>query len=387
VALVFVHGVGNRAGAAYGRRVALRDALFRRFLLARAVPELADAPIHNPMWGHLGGQLAWNHASLPGRRGGERLGAGDADTADLLAVVDPDGAGQPLARMARTDPHDAVDFLYTVLDLRGRDNAEIDELADAAAALTDWCDRPDGNARLGDIDDDLELVEALVRHAAVQRRTAGDGELLGGDGRLGAAARAVFVAAVERYRQQNLGPPIRLAATALRRLAGRPVSLLIGDVLAYLGGRGSVTGPGPIVSLVATALQDAGRDGPLVVVAHSMGGNITYDVLSHFRPDLEVDTFITVGSQVGLFEELKLFGASDAGIPDAQTPCVPPLPNVRRWINVVDRADPLAYRTAPVFEGAVDYDYPTDAPWAHGAYFRQPNFHARLADRVREIRS
>ncbi|MEU7869988.1 hypothetical protein [Dactylosporangium sp. NPDC049140] len=388
MALVFVHGIGNRSGAAYDRKVAFRDALFRRFLLDRAFPELTGSPILNPVWGGLGARLAWDHASAPGIRPGERLGPDDPFVADVMSVTDPGRTGQPLVRVARDDLRDAIDLLYTMLDLRGRGADEITDLADLAADLVDWCDRQEGaeGPRLGPVDDDRELLELLVRAAAPQPAQAEGSETLGGRRRVREVARAALVAAVNRYRQQNVGPPVRYAAAALRRLAGRPISLLIGDVMVYLGGRGTPAEPGPIVALVAAALDAGRRDGPLVVVAHSMGGNIAYDVLSHFRPDIQVDTLITVGSQVGLFEELKLFGGSDPAVPDPRRPLVAPPANVTRWINVVDRGDVLAYRAAPIFGGAEDYDYPSDAPWAHGAYFQQPNFHARLAERARKAR-
>jgi hypothetical protein len=374
VALVFVHGIGNRDSRAYARRVALRDALFQRFLMARAVPELAGSEIRNPLWGELGTTVGWSPATLPTGRDSERLGSSDPFVADLAAVVDPGGTGMPLLQAARTDPRDAVDLLYTFLDLRGRDDAEIEELADQAVALADWCDSADFDAAT--VDDDRELVELLVRRTAPVTVLAPGLESLGAGRRVRAAARAALLAAVDEYRRYNVGPPVRHAAAALRRLTGRPVSLLIGDLLTYLARRGTPQRPGAIVSLVARELEEAGREGPRVVVAHSMGGNIVYDILSHFRPDLEVDTLVTVGTQVGFFEELKLFPAC-AGRPA----------NVRRWINVVDRGDVLSYTAAPVLDGVLDYEYPTDALWAHGAYFRQPTFHARLAARVRKARS
>jgi hypothetical protein len=55
----------------------------------------------------------------------------------------------------------------------------------------------------------------------------------------------------------------------------------------------------------------------------------------------------------------------------------------RQWINVVDRADVLSYGVSRIVSGTTDYCYPTDAIWAHSAYFRQPNFHLRLAERVK----
>jgi hypothetical protein len=110
-----------------------------------------------------------------------------------------------------------------------------------------------------------------------------------------------------------------------------------------------------------------------------MGGNIVYDILTHFRTDLHVELLVTVGSQVGLFEELGLFPASDPTLPTAETPRVPAVSSIHRWINVIDPADVLAYSAEPIFEGAVDIRYKSDAVWAHSAYFRQPHFHDWLA--------
>jgi hypothetical protein len=135
------------------------------------------------MWGDLGANLAWDHASLPsGCR--ERLGGDDPFVADLLAAVDPDREGRPLVRLAQRDLRDAIDLLYTFVDLRGRSPAEIEELADLATELTDWCDRHAASEQpwLTETADDLELVELLTRQAAPSHRPAGS-ETLGGGSR------------------------------------------------------------------------------------------------------------------------------------------------------------------------------------------------------------
>ena len=76
--------------------------------------------------------------------------------------------------------------------------------------------------------------------------------------------------------------------------------LFLGDVFTYLDQRGDCSHPGPIVSDVIQTLESAAKAGsPLVVVAHSMGGEIVYDVLSYYRPDIRVHKLVTVGSQVG----------------------------------------------------------------------------------------
>ncbi|MFJ9561491.1 hypothetical protein ACIRQQ_15810 [Streptomyces fuscichromogenes] len=385
MALVFVHGIGNRSGhARYQGAVDLRDALFRRFLVTRAYPELSGLPINNPMWGDLGAQLRWQHASLPTARQ-ERLGA-DESLTDLASLVGSVHEGRTVLDVAHDDARDAVDLLYTCVDLRGRSPQEIDDLADLAVALVDLCDSPKATAHwLADVADDDELLDRFHRLARDPSAPEGT-ERLGAGDRIGRQARRLLADGLSRYRRHTLGLPARTAAAALRRLAAKPLSLLIGDIMCYLDTRGTREQPGDIVRLVSTALDDARQDGPLVVVAHSMGGNIVYDILSHFRPDLRVDALVTVGSQVGLFEELALFHSSDTRLPNPQAPRVPALPNMGTWINVVDPADILAYRTDTVFEGTVEYEYPSDEPWAHSAYFRQPHFHQRLADRLDEAR-
>jgi len=105
---------------------------------------------------------------------------------------------------------------------------------------------------------------------------------------------------------------------------------------------------------------------------------------SHYCPQLEIDALVTVGSQVGLFAEFSAFNNVPDNLPCQDGRKVPALPNVNAWINVVDRSDILSYLAEPVFDGVDDYRYESGALWAHSAYFKQPNFHARLANRVRE---
>lgn len=81
--------------------------------------------------------------------------------------------------------------------------------------------------------------------------------------------------------------------------------------------------------------------GPFVVVAHSQGTMIAYDVLSNWGrspgdPPIEVPLFITLGSPLGLTEvqdQLK----KTTGQKRLATPSV-----VGRWENFADRADPVA---------------------------------------------
>jgi hypothetical protein len=232
---------------------------------------------------------------------------------------------------------------------------------------------------LSTVGDDLSFVDRLCEEVGT---TSSGRESFGGTGR----ARDELAEGAGTLRRAWLAGVGSTIADSLRLLFGRRLIQLVGDVLVYPERRGTVESPGPIIKVVADSLDDAVSKGvrgePLIVVAHSMGGTIVYDLLSHYRPDLVVDVLVTVGAQVGLMEELKLLRESRVDIPSATVPRVARPANVHRWINVVDRADLLGFRAAPVFDGVDDYEYPSNAVWAHTAYLRQPNFHARLAARV-----
>jgi hypothetical protein len=88
-------------------------------------------------------------------------------------------------------------------------------------------------------------------------------------------------------------------------------------------------------------------DDPLIVVTHSMGGTIMYDIPTVFRPDLQVDCWISVGSQVAQFHSLG-FLASQLGA-NAEAPPRAPLSTstLKRWYNIYDPLDPLNLSLRP----------------------------------------
>ncbi|GAA1615814.1 hypothetical protein [Actinoplanes couchii] len=391
--LVYVHGIGNREERrAYDVANRTRDRFFRRFL---PVPVVGHTEIRSPYWGEHGGVLRWKHASLPAA-GLESLGAGGDFEAGIarLAAVPGAATGTLLTGTARNSMRDAVDLLFTVIDADSLDDTAADAVIAAAGALVEYCDQrerlapagPDRYPWLAGIKDDADLIDQLLSLAAAGGDDPEpDRESLGGRHRRYGRLRLLLRGGADRLRRAA-GLPVETSIAAVRTLTGRPVSDLAGDVLTYLARRGTPDEPGPIVRAVLTDLREAaaeaGPDRPLVVVAHSMGGNIMYDLLTHFAPDLPVHTLVTVGSQVALFEELKLFRGSDPALPGPDLARIPRPAGLSRWINVVDRADLLGYRAGGVFDGVEDYVYPTSALWAHSAYFRQPHFYARLGRRL-----
>jgi hypothetical protein len=68
-----------------------------------------------------------------------------------------------------------------------------------------------------------------------------------------------------------------------------------------------------LAGLDTAAFAAESRGEPLVVLTHSMGGQIFYDLVTHFLPrmpehrGIRIDYWCAAASQVGLFEELGLF--------------------------------------------------------------------------------
>ncbi|WP_186343652.1 hypothetical protein [Streptomyces sp. CFMR 7] len=417
--LVYVHGVGNREENRRGSAARLRDELFRAHLLTAighepAGPDGGGGPaslsapdaLVSPFWGSLAGKLHWNGRSNPLPRM-QRLAA--EDTTDVLLDLLAEEADGPLSAdrlivdVARTSLSDAIDLLFTLTaDTVDR---EAPELGVLSGQLVRYCEYATG-ALDGftsetaipwweEVRSDTEFLERLREESApfaapgapsAAWQSMGDG----GQGQAWAVLRRRadrLRHRADRLRRGAAGAVGGQAARGVRWLTRNAVPRFVGDVTTYLAQRGTPEQPGPIVREVVEGIERAvagNRAGlPLVVVAHSMGGNIVYDVLSHFRPDLTVDTLVTVGSQVGLFEELKLFGASRPEINGETGGRVPLPPGLGRWINVVDHSDLLAYRVGPIFDGAEDYAYPSGAAWAHTAYLVQPCFHARLTRLLR----
>jgi pimeloyl-ACP methyl ester carboxylesterase len=75
---------------------------------------------------------------------------------------------------------------------------------------------------------------------------------------------------------------------------------------------------------------------PAMLLAHSLGSVVAYEAL-HQRPDLQVETLVTLGSPLGM--PGSIFEALDPEPRDGRG--VRP-PGVRNWINIADRGDLVA---------------------------------------------
>lgn len=385
--IVFVHGVGTRRDDSYARAVKARTALIRSFLLPPLSLDVDTVRFWNPYWGDDAAHFAWRHASLPG---GAEEKFGPADTVPALILGEVwDGEVPPadkvVLEVARRSMIDAIDLLWTAAPERA-DEVETNALADLAVRATTFAQQEPEPSWLGSVSDDRQFVNRLSQELAAGEPVAAEESfgpnraflrLREGLGRIGGAAGRMAGSA---------------AVGTLRPSLNRTASMFLGDVLVYISQRGDLGANAPIAKTVADALEEAmharsDEDPNLVVITHSMGGNIVYDLLSSLRKDLSCDVLLTVGSQIGVLAELGLF---ESVIPPANAfmDRVPRLPNVGRWINVFDSNDILGFAAEKIFDGVDDYRYSTGKGVlaAHSTYFIRPSFYHRLAARLGEAR-
>lgn len=378
--IVFIHGVATRRGAQYDHAVRARDALFRRYVYEH-LRFPAGLPVTNVYWGDNAAEFRRGNASLP-IEGIEAFGAETPfEDVALVEFVDAElqSEDHALTSVATADPESAFDLLWSVTAV-GADETRMEQLAALAHHASSILP---------------ELTPADVRAADDERLLERFVEILLLEGESGAGYE---IFGIDEVIDQLSGGLIRIRGAA-NRLGGRAAvkllrsklhenaALFFGDVLTYLNERGtSYDDAGPIATKVMTAIDeslDQQPRTPLVIVAHSMGGNIAYDILSHFRPDLRCDALITVGSQVGLFEELCLL-MKDRAQGCSGVDRVAALPNIGRWINVFDYNDVLGFAASRIFDSVDDYSYSTGkgVVKAHGSYFVMPSFYRRLAARL-----
>jgi hypothetical protein len=383
MAIVFVHGVATRRGTEYEEGVRARDALLREYVYDHLRLD-RGMPVTSAYWGDDAAEFRWDHASVP-TEGVEAFGpATPLEDVVLAEFVDAelDRDDRALVPVAAADPEAAFDLLWaaSVVDA---DDATVEALAALAPRASRVLAGLDRSVTAEATYDD-ELLEKLVGilQGDLERDPDERVESFGGEGILDRLSEGLI--RVRGAAGRLIG---RGATKLLRSKVHENGALFLGDVMTYLNERGDTRErAGPIVTKVMGDIDQAVAEAPgtpLVIIAHSMGGIIAYDVLSHFRPDLECQLLLTVGSQVGLFEELCLLArGKQQGCPDLAK--VPALANVQRWINVFDYNDVLGFSAKKIFDGVDDFAYSTGkgVVKAHSSYFLFPSFYRRLAARI-----
>lgn len=392
--LVYVHGITVRAEGNYFKAEKARDELFRRFALSAVSSEPDRVTIQNIYWGDLGVRFD-PERFMP--TGGEEFFGGDEE---LLAVLlaqslgerpsqpEPEAALLTIARESSLE--NVIDLLWGASAQTAEDEQQSDlaQLAIQAAGYVHAHPQPDW---LSTVANDTQFLSELQFQVQEWSESKGaPGESFG--------LPEVWEQIKEvGFRVQNaFGSVASRGLLKVRRHSlNQSVGRFIGDVSVYLTGRGTAAAPGPIPLLTIKSLlkarqQVSSADPKLIVVGHSFGGIILYDVLANFlpqlHPDLSVDALVTVGSQVAVFQEMGLLPEPMAVAGTAAKRVARP-GNARHWLNVFDENDVLSFATEQVFEGTTDYHYATGAGVlnSHGSYFTLPSFHQRLAARLKEL--
>jgi pimeloyl-ACP methyl ester carboxylesterase len=369
VQLVFVHGVATRDGPEYQDGKSKRDTLLKAALLRQE-----DANILNPLWGNLMPPLAFGGASFAKDKvKALSLTGGMAAT---IPPADPTTTSV-LPRIAATSPASAIDLLFAErISMPGVPLSNADVRAFVAAV--DMLDPggPGDTASLASAKDDDAFVRQL-------RQLSGHAVGLGiGDTLLDAAKSLA-----DRVRNVVSNGAYDVIVEPLNPL----VAEFLGDVFRYLKAGDLRTAiRAKVCEDLVTAWGARKANEKLVLIGHSLGGVILYDMLSEpqaagLPQDFKADALVTVGSQPGLFQELGLFDhtpSPQAGV-GAAGPAATGL-----WINTFDPIDPFGFPTKPMFSLPDDYSFNsvTGLVSAHTTYFIRPQFYARLRRRLIDAR-
>jgi hypothetical protein len=151
----------------------------------------------------------------------------------------------------------------------------------------------------------------------------------------------------------------RMATSALkehRHKLSAAVAMPVGDILLYQSHGAEIR------QFIRDKVEQAAADGPVTLLAHSLGGIACFDLMALPDPPA-VDRLITVGSQSPFFYELG-----------ALTSLKPPQPlpeHFPPWLNIFDRNDLLSYLGERLFDGVTDQEVDSGQPFpdSHSAYF------------------
>lgn len=387
--IVFVHGVNNRMEQpSYAARKARVDSCLKEILAPRLGLPSKELGTFFPYWGGFGAKFRYGQASLPSE-GPEaeafalKEDSALSDSALWIAAAQANhGGAVQFAQIASTHGLEvSIDLAWDTAAIAATTTADLTEIArlyEASLAYAKQTPLPPWLAKaptMGNEQFMSELVNAVTVAANIQAMGLGN-----------------WWQAVKETVSRIADKPGDLAGTLLTKLGRRKAhmvaSVFLGDIFVYLEERGTADAPGDIVNAIvkeldaASAMAKASADKRLVVVAHSLGGVIMWDILTYFRPDIKLDTLVTVGSQVGVFQELALY-RNKSGVTAAPAKVKQP-DNVGTWLNVYDTNDVFSFATSRVFEGSSDFSFDTGygVLSAHGGYFERPSFYKRLAVRL-----
>ena len=405
--IIYIHGVKVRSP----RHGIGLEKPFRRWL-AEKVSVNGAIPGYEPVyWGDIAANFRWGLASRPktyllAQGGDDRFaGLGSLREAGRTSALDkptsqessgPVLGGPPVVRRIEAPPLSSIarerraDFLadlYLVLRPKEEkfdpiaEDPSLAALADAAAEVaSDW--------------DRLVVLEATEDSRAARLIREVDKRLRDDDVvPMGGFADWISKAGETMRRAAGWpGDAVSTVFAELRPTLNEFVAYFIGDVLTYMNEREVDGKPGEILRRAMVALRlahtrkkETGES--IIVVTHSMGGQLFYDAINYFAPldrtldGLEVDHWISFGAQVSFFAEINLL----KGQADTHAPGKLGRPHrVKAWTNFYDRNDFVGFIMEPVFDGVFDSAYDTGygLAFAHTGFLSRPSFFQAIANTI-----
>lgn len=403
--IVFVHGVSTRPGPDYDRGVSNRDAFFRSALTTR-VFQNPKFRIFNPLWGDA--VIATPNpnpiVALPSGQNNFQAFAGSQTDSqdgtvlpDALLIPKTDGRKGFLVDLANRSFSDALDAVFSAAMEQAVGTKQKDAVSGVALLAAEYADAKPAPDWVGGLSGDQEFIDELIKNLEDWRQKPDRGQqpspvTPAPAAPAGAAQYQAFgfedilnavKAGADGLAQRVKDVPINAFLDNVRPAINQRLTLFLGDVFSYLANRGNREKPGEIPGRILASLNEAAAarsdNDPLLVIGHSMGAVILYDLLTYFQPSLKIDALVTVGSQASFFRQLGLYENVPAGPPKGKRPAGVPF-----WLNVFDTQDILSFLYAPEFEGVEDFLFKTEAGLfgAHVGYFLRPTFYQRLAARL-----
>ena len=398
--IIYLHGVNTRDP----KHFLPVEVYLRRIVAPAIAPDPANVSIRAADWFPLCEPPKWGGISRPSTLLGQGAEIERSELLDAIVARTPrespresgftsGQAASPSkgARLDKLSDEDLADLITVSAAGGGVDDVQRARIGIAAdGAARDPLIRQKVKDAL-DLDGQLKVLsDAVQADVELQSTLAGQGalDLLSG----------IHDRITESFSRvgDTPGAALTLAAGELRPKLNDFITRFFGDVLFYMTRRGSAQAPGQIPrvlidELVIADANKAARNGePIVLLSHSMGGQIAYDVLTSFLPaagsSVKVDFWCATASQVGFFEELNMFLASSPKFAKAtgqRTPITNA--NLGSWWNVWDRNDILSFTTEGIFTSGIDdeeYWSGMSLAAAHGGYLERPSFYRRLAAKL-----
>lgn len=404
--IVFIHGVNNRReDPEYEEGIKRKEKFLKTIFAPKLELDNSTLECFFPYWGEDGVKFCWNNASLPSPSAsaqslmmkssgptGEKIGSNELDPRTVEVLIQHEFDGQiSLANISKTINFEkANDLFWDIAAANTSDSANLDAIAKGYMASLKYLEQnPSPDWATGDPsltnEQFADRLLSEIEKLSPQHLKSFTDKVFG---------RIRKFSGTLKERLERLAAAPADAATALvvehmRRKAHLSASRFLGDVFYYLTRKGTQGTPGPIVEAVIKALDEAKASASgaekLIVIGHSLGAVILYDIATHFRPDIKIDVFISVGSQVALFEEMTLLSASSPCDQNkAPTKRVSKPSSISTWLNVYDTNDVFSFSANAVFEGVEDLEYNNGYGLlqSHGGYFLRPSFYNLLAARI-----